>query len=105
MHVDSFTMKVPKLKKTDMKKSSNKTKSALEAGGAVVKNDRKQSDNTAGDEYAIIESFREANVFTAFRSLGEEEKISIIDEILAAPDEAGQKNKIKLQIDKLAATS
>jgi len=65
--------------------------SALEASNVNGETARKQSDHRAGDEYAIIESFREADVFTIFRSLEEKEKIHIIEEILADPDEAAQK--------------
>lgn len=72
-------------------------------GDLVVVSMQKDSDNKLSDEDDIIECFRDAEILTKFKSLDEEERTSILKEILSQNEENSQEKKILLAIKKLGS--
>ena len=77
----------------DIRKAINK-----KGGDLVVVTMQKEADNKLTDEDDIIECFRDAEILTKFKSLDEEERTSIIKDILSQNDENSQEKKILLAI-------
>jgi len=82
----------------DIRKAINK-----KGGDLVVVTMQKEADNKLTDEDDIIECFRDAEILTKFKSLDEEERTSIIKDILSQDDENSQEKKILLAIEKLSS--
>ncbi|RZJ90553.1 MULTISPECIES: DUF1905 domain-containing protein [Pedobacter] len=82
----------------DIRKAINK-----KGGDTVVVTMQKDSDNKLTDEHDIIECFKDAEILTKFKSLDEEERTSIIKDILSQNDENSQEKKILLAIKKLSS--
>lgn len=82
----------------DIRKAINK-----KGGDLVVVTMQKEADNKLTDEDDIIECFRDAEILTKFKSLNEEERTSIIKDILSQDDENSQEKKILLVIKKLSS--
>ena len=82
----------------DIRKAINK-----KGGDLVVVTMQKEADNKLTDEDDIIECFRDAEILTKFKSLDEEERTSIIKDILSQNDENCQEKKILLAIEKLSS--
>jgi len=82
----------------DIRKAINK-----KGGDLVVVTMQKEADNKLTDEDDIIECFRDAEILTKFKSLDEEERTSIIKDILSQNDENSQEKKILLAIEKLSS--
>lgn len=72
-------------------------------GDSVIVTMQKDSDHKLTDEDDIIECFRDAEILTKFRTLGEDERTMIIKDILSQADEYSQEKKILLAIKKLGS--
>lgn len=82
----------------DIRKAINKS-----GGDSVIVYMIKDSDNKLTNEDDIIECFRDAEILTEFRALAEQERIMIIEDILAQADENRQEKKILQEIKRLTA--
>lgn len=84
----------------DIRKAINK-----KGGDWVIVNMQKDSENKLTDEDDIIACFKDAEVLNKFKALNEEERTSIIKDILSQGDENSQEKKILQAIKKLSNLS